>query len=169
MNGGTEGEGESFYVVELMKSEPAVIKRKEHKCGNAVTFLVDSHSFGDIIPDLKHRLQNYSSPRTILTAEGALLDGTTECVLQGLVTDDYGEQQLARIAILIVRYLAQFYLSKNSSEEGHRFDSRCRQTQAEDGRHHRATSRTERRSLLLQETPQCRWKRRKLNGDECGD
>ena len=41
-------------------------------------------------------------PRKLLTAGGALLDGTVEGILQGLVTDNHEEQHLARIAILIV-------------------------------------------------------------------
>ena len=110
MNGGTDGEGGSLYGMASMEAEPAEIEPKPHESGNVVTALVDSgasgHYFDDImIPDLKHRLQDYTSistPRTILTAGGALLDGTAEGVSQGLITDDYGEQHLARIANLIV-------------------------------------------------------------------
>ena len=54
---------------------------------------MSSHHFDDvIIRDPKHRLQDYvhlATPRKILTARGALLDGTVEGVLQGLVSDDY--------------------------------------------------------------------------------
>ena len=64
------------------------------------------HYFDDlIIPSLKHHLLNYVlliTPRKILSGRGALLDGTAEGILQGLVTDIHGEQHLARIAILIV-------------------------------------------------------------------
>ena len=64
------------------------------------------HYFDDlIIPSLKHHLLNYvllMTPRKILTARGALLDGTAEEILQGLVNDIHEEQHLARIAILIV-------------------------------------------------------------------
>ena len=91
---------------------PAEIERKAHKSGDVVTVLrvddsgVSGHHFDDIIIfDLNHRLQKYTShstPRTILTAGGALLDGKAEGVLQGLITNDYGEQHLAPIAILIV-------------------------------------------------------------------
>ena len=110
MYGGTDGEGEPLYGMAPMESEPAEIERKPHESSNVVTVLVDSggsgHYFdGLIIPELKHRLQDYTSlstPHTILAAGGALLDGTAEGVLQGLVTDDYGEQHLTRIAILIV-------------------------------------------------------------------
>ena len=64
------------------------------------------HYFDDIIiPDRKHRSQNYpsfSTPRTILSARGAPLDGTAEGVFQGLITVDYEEKHLARIEILTV-------------------------------------------------------------------
>ena len=115
MNGRTDGEGGSLYGMaplepEPLEPEPAEIERKPHESGNVVTVLVGSgasgHYFDDtIIPDLKHRLQDYtplSTPRTILTAGGALLDGTAEGVLRGLITDDYGKYRFARIAILIV-------------------------------------------------------------------
>ena len=48
-----------------------------------------------IIPDLKRRLHYYtflSTPRTILTAGGALLDRTADGALQGFRTDNYGTQ-----------------------------------------------------------------------------
>ena len=107
---GMDGEGGSFYGMSPLEPESAEIERKPHESGNIVTVLVDSgasgHYFDDtIIPDLKQRLQDYTSlstPRTILTAGGALLDGTAEGVLKGLITGDYGEQHLAWIAILIV-------------------------------------------------------------------
>ena len=103
MYGGTDGEGEPLYGMAPMESEPAEIEHKPHESSNVVTVLVDSgasgHYFdGLIIPELKHRLQDYTSlstPRTILTSGGALLNGTAEGVLQGLITDDYGEQHLA--------------------------------------------------------------------------
>ena len=93
-----------------MEPEPIEIGRKPHESGNVVTILVytgaTGHHFHEtVISDLKHRLQDYASkstPRTILTAGGALLDDTAEGVLQGLITDDYGEQHLARIAIVTV-------------------------------------------------------------------
>ena len=77
-----------------MAPEPAEIERKPHESGNVVTVLVDSgasgHHFDDIIiPDLERRIQDYDTslrtPRTILTARGALLDGTAENILQGLI------------------------------------------------------------------------------------
>ena len=41
-------------------------------------------------------------PLKILTAGGSLLDGTTEGLLQGFVTDEYGNPHLAWVGILIV-------------------------------------------------------------------
>ena len=110
MYGGTDGEGEPQYGTALMASGPAAFKHKLSAGGNSVTVLVDSgasgHYFdGLIIPSLKHRLLNYvllTTPRKILTAGGALLGGTAEGILQDLVTDNHGEQHLARIDILIV-------------------------------------------------------------------
>ena len=110
MYGVTDGEGEPLYGMAPMESEPAEIEPKPHESGNVATVLVDSgasgHYFDDlIIPELKNRLQDYTSlstPRTIRTAGGALLDGTAEGVLQGLITDDYREQHVARILFLIV-------------------------------------------------------------------
>ena len=178
MNGETDGEGGSLYGMAPMKSEPAEIERKPHESGNVVTVGVDSgasgHYFDDtIIPDLKHRLQNYislSTLRTILTAGGALLDDTAESVLQGLMAHDYREQHVGRIAILFVAGIGRkYFLGKNSGEEEHRFDFRCQQTQVGGGQHYRATSRRKRRALLLQAIPQCGCIRRNGAGDECDD
>ena len=50
-----------------------------------------------IIRDLKHRLQDYvylATPGKIIIARGALVDDTGEDALQGVVTDDYGNQIL---------------------------------------------------------------------------
>ena len=110
MNRGTDGEGGSLNGMTPMEPEPSEIERKPHESGNVVAILVDTgascYCFDDIIiSDLKHRSKDYASkitPRTVLTAGGALLDGAAEGVLQGLITDDFGEQHLARIAILIV-------------------------------------------------------------------
>ena len=110
MYGGTDGEGEPLYGMAPMEPEPAEIERKPHESGNVVLILVDSgassHYFDDMLfPDLKRPLQDYNSfstLRTILTAGGALLDAAVEGVLQGLIADDYGEQELAQITILIV-------------------------------------------------------------------
>ena len=107
--GGTDGEGEPLYGTALMASGPAAFKHKLSAGDDRVTVLVDSgasgHYFDDIIiPSLKYPLLNYvlfTTPRKILTAGGALLDGTAEGIIQGLVTDNHGEQHLARIPILI--------------------------------------------------------------------
>ena len=72
--------------------------------------MVDSgasdHFFDDaIIRDLKHCLQGYAhlaTPRKILTARGALLDVTAEGVLQGLIADNYGNQNLVRVGTVVV-------------------------------------------------------------------
>ena len=93
-----------------MASGPAAFKHKSSAGDNSVTVIVDrgtsGHYFSDlIIPSLKHRLLNYvflTTPRKILIAGGALLNGTAEGILQGLVTDNHVEQNLARTAILIV-------------------------------------------------------------------
>ena len=93
-----------------MASGLVAFKRKPNAGDDSVTVLVDSgacgHYFDDlIIPSLKHCLLNHvllTTPRKILTAGGALLDDTAKGILQGLVTDNHGEQHLARIAILVV-------------------------------------------------------------------
>ena len=110
MYGGTDGEGEPLYGTALMASGPAAFEHKSCADDDSVTVLVDSglsgHYFNDfIIASLKHRLLNYillTTPRKILTAGGALLNGTAEGILQGLVADNHGEQHLARIAILVM-------------------------------------------------------------------
>ena len=110
INGETDGEGGSFASMAPMEPELAEVQVKPHQSSNVVTVLVDSGASSPyfdhtIIPDLKHRLQDYislSTPRTIFTAGGALLDGTPECMLQGLITDDNGEQNFAMIAILLL-------------------------------------------------------------------
>ena len=125
MNGGTDGEGGSFYGMAPVEPELAEIERKPLESGNNVaTVLVDSgassHYFDDtIIPDLEHRLQDYTSrstPRTISTSGAALLDGTAEGVLQGIITD-YEEHHLARITILIVPGIGRNLLSVKQQRE----------------------------------------------------
>ena len=109
MYGGTDGEGEPLYGTDLMASEPSTFKHKPSAGDDSVIVLVDSgascYYFDELnIPSLKHRLLNYvllTTPCKILTAGGALLDGTVEGIIQGLVTENHGDQHLARIAILI--------------------------------------------------------------------
>ena len=117
MNGGTDDESGSSYGMAPVALEQAKIEHKPHERGNVLVDNGTSDRYFDdtIIPDLKHRLQDYnalSTPRTILMAGGALLDGTGEGVLQGLITDDYGEQYLTRIAILI-----ELCIGRNLSSE----------------------------------------------------
>ena len=112
----------------LMTSGPVAFKHKPSAGDDSVTVLGDSgasgHYFGDlIIPSLKHRLLNYVlliSPRTILTGGGTLLDDTVEGILQGLVTDNHGEQYLARIAILIIvpGIGRNLFIAKSTTKEG---------------------------------------------------
>ena len=94
----------------LMASSSAPIRSQNSVNGNLVTIMVErrgsSHYFGDaIIRDLKHRLQDYvhlATPRKNVTVGGTLLDGTVEGVLQGLATDDYGNQIFVRTDIMVV-------------------------------------------------------------------
>ena len=97
--GETDGEGQPLYSTALMASGPVTFKRKPNAGDDSVTVLVNSGASGHyfdvlIILSLKHRLLSYvllTTPRKILTAGGASLDGMVE-----------GIQHLARIAILIV-------------------------------------------------------------------
>ena len=77
---------------------------------NLVTIIVDSgassHYVDDaMIRDIKHRLQDYvhlAMHRKILIGGGALLDGTAEGVLQGLVADGHGNEILVQVDIVVV-------------------------------------------------------------------
>ena len=110
MYGGIDGEGESLYGTVMMASGPAAFTHKPTAVDDSVSGLVDSgvsdHYFDDlIIPGLKHRLLNYgflTTPRKILSAGQASVDGTAEGILQDFATDNHGEQHLARIATLIL-------------------------------------------------------------------
>ena len=124
---GTDGEGEPLYGTALMASGPAAFKHSSIAGDDGVTVLVDTgasgHYFDDLtIPSLKHHLLNYvllTTPRKILTAGGALLDSTAEKILQGLVTDNHGEQHLARIAIFILPGIGRNLLSvKSATKKG---------------------------------------------------
>ena len=91
----------------LTTSSSAAITSQDCVNSNLVAIMVDSgalgHHFNDaIIRDLKHCLQNYvhlARPRKIFTTGEAKLDGTGEGVLQGLFTDDYGNQILVRVIL----------------------------------------------------------------------
>ena len=98
-------------VEKALRALPSVAVSSENSANsNLATVMVDSGASGRyfddaIIRDLKHRLQDYvhlTRPRKILTAGGAMLDGTAEGVLQGLVTDDNGNQILVRVDIVVV-------------------------------------------------------------------
>ena len=84
-----------------------------------VTIMADSGALGhhfddDIIRDLTHRLQDYvhlATPRKIITTGGAMLDGTAAGVLKDLVADDYGNQILLRVDIVVVPGIGRSLLS----------------------------------------------------------
>ena len=127
MYGGSDSDGKPLYSTALLASGPAAFKHKPSAGDNSINVLVDSgasgHYFDDlIIPDLKHRLLNYvllTTSRKIFTAGGALLDSTAEGILQGLVTDNHGEQHLARIAILIVPGIGRnLFFVKSATKKG---------------------------------------------------
>ena len=90
-----------------MSSPAPVAYNSTSDRSNVVHVLVDSeasdHYFGDfLIPELNRRLLDYTcltTSRTILTAGGALLDGPDEGILQGVITDNYGNGRLVRIQI----------------------------------------------------------------------
>ena len=94
----------------LMASSSADITSQDSVNSNLVTIMVDSrasgHYFDDaIIYGLKHRLQHkvhLAKPHKILTAGGVLLYRATKGILQGFVTDNYGNQTLVRVDIVVV-------------------------------------------------------------------
>ena len=110
-----------------MALESPGVERKPHGCGKQVTVLVDSGASGNyfddqLIPELKHRLVDrvdLSVPRKILTAGGSLLEGTSEGLLQGLVTDEYGNSHLVRVDIMIVSGIgSNLYSVKAAASKG---------------------------------------------------
>ena len=125
MYGGTDGEGKPLHGTALMASGPVAFNHKSSAGDDTVTVLKDSgpsdRYFDDLmIPSFKHRLLNYALLTTsikILTAGGALLDGTAEGIRQGLVTDNHGEQHLARIAILIVSIGRNLFSVKSATKK----------------------------------------------------
>ena len=106
----TDGKGEALYGTALMSSPAPVTYNNASDLSNPVHVLVDSgasdHYFDDVlIPGLNRRLLDYTcltTPRKIPTAGGALLDGTGEGILQGVITDNCGNGQLVRIQVLVV-------------------------------------------------------------------
>ena len=107
---GTDGEGGALYGTALMSLPAPVAYNNASDCSNLVHVLVDSgaldHYLDDfLIPKLNRRLLNYTCltmPRKILTAGGALLDGTGEGIHQGVITDNYGNGHLVRVQIIVV-------------------------------------------------------------------
>ena len=112
----------------LILSLSAVITSPDSVNSSLVTVTVDSGASGyyfddTIIQNLEHRPQNcvhLVTPHKIITAGGALLDGTVEGVLQDLVTDDYGNQILVRVDVVVVPEIGRNLCSViNSSQKGH--------------------------------------------------
>ena len=101
----TDGEEGPLYGTALISSPNSVAYNNASDCSNLVHILIESgasdHYFDDfLIPELNRRLLNYTcftTPRIILTAGGALLDGTGEIILQGVITDNYGNGHLVQI------------------------------------------------------------------------
>ena len=93
-----------------MVSESPEVVQKPHNGDSQVPVLVDSGASGNyfddqLIPRLKHCLidcVDLTAPRKNLTDGGSTLEGTTEGVLQGFVTDECGNPHLARVRILVV-------------------------------------------------------------------
>ena len=87
---------EKFVEKAFVGSSSVAVTSEDIVDSNLATVMMDSgasgHYFDDaIMRDLKHRLQDYvhlTTPRKILTAGRAMLDGTVEGVLQGFVTGD---------------------------------------------------------------------------------
>ena len=89
MYGRTDDKGKPIYGTAVMASGSAAFKHELSTGNDSIIVLVDSrasgHYLGDLIThSLKHRLLNYAlltTPRNVLTARGALLDGTTAGIL----------------------------------------------------------------------------------------
>ena len=94
----------------FMASSSVAVTSEDSVNSNFAIFMVDNgasgHFFDDaIVCDFKHRLQDdvhLATPPNILTAGGAMLKGTAEGGLQGLVTEDNGNQILVRVDIVVV-------------------------------------------------------------------
>ena len=123
----TDGEGGALYGTALMSSPVPVAYRNSSNCSNLVYVLVDSgasdHYFdGFLVPEFNRRLLDYTcltTPRKILTAGGTLLDGTGEGILQGIITDHYGNGHLVRIHILVVPMIGHnLYWVKTATRNG---------------------------------------------------
>ena len=118
----TDGEG-PLYDTALMSLPATIAYNNARDCSNLVHVLVDSgapdHYFDDfLIPMFNRRLLDYTcltTPRKILTAGWALLDGTVEIILQGVITNNYGNGHVVRIQILSVSTIGCNLFSVNTS------------------------------------------------------
>ena len=137
-----------------MASTPVAITYEDSVNSNLVTLTPDSGASGyylndAIISDLKHCLQDYVhlvSPCKILTAVEALLNGTAEGVLKGLVTDDNGNQILVRVDIVVVPGIERNLFSvMTAAKKKHCNHLRRRKPEAAGIRRHRAAMERERR------------------------
>ena len=118
------------------------------------------HYFDDvIIRDLKHRPQDYvhlTTPRKIFTAGGAMVDGTVEGVLLGLVADDNGNRIFSSGRYRIgARDWAQPVLGDDSNQKGRCHYLPLRKSQAGGIQSHRAATERERRPLLVRTGLKC--------------
>ena len=108
-----------------MASSSAAITSQDSINSSLVPIMVYSgapaHYFADvIICKLKYRLQDYAhlaTPRKILTVGGALLDYTVKGVLQGLVADDYGNQILVPVDIVVVSGIGRNLFSATTASK----------------------------------------------------
>ena len=123
----TDGERRSLYGTVLMSSPAPVAYNNASDCSNLVHVLVDSgasdHYFNDfLILELNRRLLDctcFTTPREILTARGALLDGTGEGILQGVITDNYSNGHLVQIQILVIPTIGRnLYSVKTATRNG---------------------------------------------------
>ena len=123
----TDGEGGPLYGTALMSSPAPVACHNASDCSNLVHILVDSgasdHYVDEfLIPELNRRLLDYTcltTPRRILTAGGALLDGTGEGNLQRVIIENYGNGHFVRIQIFVVPTIVRnLFLVKTATRNG---------------------------------------------------
>ena len=108
--GRANGDGVPIYGAAPLVSETPGVEQKSDDRDNQVTVLVDSRASGNyfddqLIPQLQHRPLDHvdlTVPHKILTARRSLLDGTTEGFFKGFVINEYGNQHLVRVCVLIV-------------------------------------------------------------------
>ena len=123
----TDGEGEPLYGTVLMSPPAPAAYNSASECSILVRVLVDSgtsdHYFDDLfIPELLRRLLDYTyltTPCKTLTAGGVLLDGTGKGILQGNITENYGNGHAIRIQILVVPMIGRNLFSvKTATRNG---------------------------------------------------